>query len=311
MALTEFPDVSHYQAGMSLTGSPAAIAKCTQGTFYLDPSYANFKAQALALAIPFAAYHWVDGSDLQAQAARCYSVAGRTPVMWDCEAAGATVPRIADLTARYRKLGGTASLVYLPHWWWQQLGSPDLRPLAALGLSLVSSSYPPGGYSDNGPGWAPYGGMTPVVWQYTDKPHDMNAFKGTAAELAALFAGSHVPPALVKPKGKRMRGYKASDNATVYVGDGVQCRTNFSWKQFCFMVDLGLLEPPPAGQTTAGPGKYDSMVWVLPAGEVLNYAGVLASDGGTPGAPIDLAAVEAAAEKGAKEGIEGATIHTA
>jgi len=40
-----FPDVSHYQAGLSLKPYPAAIAKATQGTGYTDPSYASFKGR--------------------------------------------------------------------------------------------------------------------------------------------------------------------------------------------------------------------------------------------------------------------------
>ena len=65
-------------------------------------------------------------------------------------------------------------LLYLPQWYWQQIGSPDLRPFGASGVHLVSSNYT--SYSDNGPGWAPYGGVTPLVWQYTDA-HAINGFK--------------------------------------------------------------------------------------------------------------------------------------
>jgi hypothetical protein len=49
----------------------------------------------------------------------------------------------------------------------------------------VSSLYTT--YSDNGPGWASYGGVAPVVWQYTDTPLDTNAFKGSVAELGDLW----------------------------------------------------------------------------------------------------------------------------
>jgi hypothetical protein len=188
-----FPDVSHYQSGLSLTGAPAAFAKASQGNTYRDPAYAGFRSQAATLQIPFAAYHWVDGADLAAQARNAYGAAGTVPLMWDAEAAGATVPRLVDLTSRHRALGGNPRLVYLPHWWWENLGRPDLRPLARVGLSLVSSNYPAGGYTENGPGWAPYGGMTPVIWQWTDahafngQRVDFNAFRGTVDQLRALL----------------------------------------------------------------------------------------------------------------------------
>jgi hypothetical protein len=55
-------------------------------------------------------------------------------------------------------------------------------------------------YSDSGPGWDAYGGVKPVVWQYTDglakyaggglHHADTNAFKGTEAQLAVLFNGA-------------------------------------------------------------------------------------------------------------------------
>jgi hypothetical protein len=186
-----FPDVSHYQAGLSLAGATAVIAKATEGTSFTDASYLNFRNQAAQRGIPFTGYHWVDSGDLQRQAEHAHSVLGATPTMWDAEAAGATVPRLVDLTNRYRGLGGNPRLVYLPHWFWQQLGSPDLRPLASAGLSLVSSNY--AGYSDTGPGWAPYGGMAPRIWQYTDSQLfngyrvDFNAYKGTVDDLRALL----------------------------------------------------------------------------------------------------------------------------
>jgi hypothetical protein len=199
-----FPDLSHYKVP-SLTGAVALITKATQGTSFVDLAYAGFQQQASKLGIPFAGYHWIDTSDLGAQAANAYRVMGNTPCMWDAEAAGATVPRIVDLTKRYRALGGNPRLVYLPHWWWQDhLGSPSLQPLADLGLALVSSAYPAAGYTETGIGWNGYGGMSPAIWQYTDAQLfngvrvDFNAFKGTVAQLRALFTGIKEDDMLVR-----------------------------------------------------------------------------------------------------------------
>lgn len=193
MATTFFPDISHYQTGLNLKGAPAVIAKATEGSTFRDPAYAGFTAQAATLGIPFAAYHWLNTVDLAAQAANAFAVARSTPLMWDCEAAGATVPRILDITTRYRNLGGIATLCYLPRWWWQQLGSPDLRPLAAAGLAIVSSNYPAAGYTEAGPGWTAYGGVTPTIWQYTSSQPfngqtvDFNAYRGSVDQLRTLF----------------------------------------------------------------------------------------------------------------------------
>ena len=195
--MIEFPDVSNHTP-VSLVGAPACIAKATEGTTFTDTFYTWHRGQAVAMGIPFAAYHWVNTADLAGQAAHAYQVVGPgTPVMWDAEAAGSTVPRLLELTSRYRGLGGVASLVYLPRWWWRDhLGAPDLRPLADAGLALISSDY------DNAPpdGWAPYGGVTPAVWQFTStRPFngrlcDFNRYPGTVEQLRALFAGTPTPP---------------------------------------------------------------------------------------------------------------------
>jgi hypothetical protein len=105
-------------------------------------------------------------------------------------------PSVADIlgfASALRSQGGTVHLVYLPRWYWQALGSPDLTPLERAGLHVISSNYTT--YSDSGPGWAGYGGVSPVIWQFTDAYHlngfdvDMNAYPGTVAELTALVNG--------------------------------------------------------------------------------------------------------------------------
>jgi lysozyme len=210
MTTTFYPDVSSAQAGMSLAGAAAVCAKVTEGTGYLNPAYAQFKAQAEADGTLFLAYHFLHRGYPAAQAAWCYRHAGPVPVMVDCEPSPgiASYPQIADLTGfadAYRQLGGTVHLVYLPRWYWAAppreggLGSPALLALAMRRLVLVSSDYL--GYTENGPGWQPYGGMTPLVWQYTENAVwngclvDRNAFRGTAAQLGELAATGMLTPA--------------------------------------------------------------------------------------------------------------------
>ena len=184
----KFPDYSHYQAGHSLAGAPALIAKGTEGTGFVDSAYRDFKTRAAAAGIPFMGYHWINTTDIAAQAAHAYSVMPDVPVMWDAEATGVTVPRLLDITKRFRALNGNPHSIYLPHWFWSgHMGSPDLRPLEAAGLYLISSNYPLGGYTEDGRGWLPYGGVTPKQWQYTSTPVDMNAFKGTVDDLRRLW----------------------------------------------------------------------------------------------------------------------------
>lgn len=197
-----FPDVSNYQAGLSLAGAVAVEAKASEGTGYRDPTYASFKLQAAVAGIPFCAYHFLRRGDPAGQAAYALGIVGpNTPLMLDVETAvdgtDATMADMYGFIDAYRAAGGLVTLAYLPHWYWQDhWGSPSLAGLTQRNVALISSNYTT--YSDDGPGWAPYGGVTPAIWQYTfQQPFngqfvDFNAYKGSVAELAALFAGKPI-----------------------------------------------------------------------------------------------------------------------
>ncbi len=190
-----YPDVSSFQTGVSFSGAPIAMVKATEGTDYTNPDYSPAKIRAKDAGAFFCAYHFLQEGNGAAQAEHAFSVAGSTPLMLDVETEtlnGVTSnPSVTDTAAfvsQYRALGGVIYLLYLPRWYWQSLGSPSLAPLIGLGLLLVSSNYT--AYSDSGPGWASYGGMVPVIWQYTSSgtlngvnPVDFNAYRGTLANF--------------------------------------------------------------------------------------------------------------------------------
>jgi len=290
-----YPDVSNWNPGFDATPYPVLVAKATQGTSYVDHLYTNFQAQAAGK--PFCAYHWLDTTPAVDQARHCFSVVGpHVPLMIDDEQNVIVVQHTLDFVAEYRRLGGTVTLEYAPHWVWQNSGSPDLRPLAAAGLSLVSSNYTT--YSDTGPGWNPYGGVTPAIWQYTSSPVDMNAFKGTIDQLAALFTGGTAPTP-EEDDDMHMIGSGAEDGS-IYLAPGYAAPSGriaayglsadlFASYQAAEVKAITL----PHGMTVAACPLYDIDPQPWPAGA------------------LDQAGVEAAAEKGAKAGIDGATIHTA
>lgn len=209
-----FPDISSYEAGLTIQpGTVAVVAKATEGTYYQDAQYANFKAQAAHVGAVFSAYHFLKAGNGAGQADYCHTMVGSTPVMLDVETEGASKPTVADCAAfiaRMHALGGRVWGAYFPQWFWQQVGGS----LASLDVAIVSSNYT--AYSDSGPGWAPYGGVTPVIWQYTDKqPYggqtmDFDAFKGTVAELAALINGTTVPTPTPTPGGSTVGTIPAS-----------------------------------------------------------------------------------------------------
>ncbi len=199
-----YPDISSYQAGLSLNGALAVSCKATEGTSYFNSTYGLFKAAATALGIFFFGYHFLRAGNAAAQANYCFSKVGSTPVMLDFEPATGSSPSLADACAfidQYRKLGGNIWLAYLPRWYWSgTLGAPSLKPLSDRGMLIVSSSYGhPYSDSDTAAGWQPYGGIAPTVWQYTDALKfngysiDFNAYRGTLEEFRALVTTGKLP----------------------------------------------------------------------------------------------------------------------
>ena len=197
---TFYPDIYSGQAGINLAGALAVCAKATQGTNYRNPAYPKFKSDAHQAGAVFFAYHFLTQGNADSQAKAYFSYAGDTPCMIDMEPTTGSRPTIADCAEfihALRQLGGTTHLMYLPHWYWQQIGSPSLQPFIDLGMHLVSSNYT--AYTANGPGWEPYGGMTPAIWQFSSSipfggfKIDFNAFKGNAVELMNLAAGKAQP----------------------------------------------------------------------------------------------------------------------
>ena len=177
------------------------MVKATENNNYTNPDYAAAKVRAANAGAYFCAYHFLHAGNGAGQASYAYGRVGSgIPLMIDCEptynSSGtiASAPQISDAVDfinEYRSLGGTVHLLYLPHWYWQgNLGQASLSPVIDLGMLLVSSDYT--GYSDTGPGWAAYGGMTPAIWQYTSTATldgvsnvDMNAYQGTLADFQA------------------------------------------------------------------------------------------------------------------------------
>lgn len=203
---TFFPDISSAQRGISLRGTAAVACKVTEGAGYFNPDYNRARSNAAANGVFFFAYHFLTNGNAAAQAAWCFAHAGKTPVMLDFEPS-TTHPTMADAVGfidAYRKMGGVIYLLYLPHWYWQQIGSPSLAAFVQRGMKLVSSNYT--AYSDNGPGWAAYGGMSPTVWQFSDRTPfngfnvDFNAFKGTLIEFKSIVRTGKLPaPVVPKP----------------------------------------------------------------------------------------------------------------
>lgn len=277
-----FPDVSGYQGGLKVpAGTVALLAKATEGSSFVDSWYSNFKVQAASVGAVFGAYHFLWGGTVT-EARHVYQVVGKTPLMMDVENTAQPL-HLADVVAfvrNYRALGGVVHLAYLPHWYWQgTMGSPSLVPLAQLGVALVSSNYT--AYSDAGPGWAAYGGVTPRQWQYTDalpygppgrqKPVDFNAFRGSAADYRALLTGTTPAPT---PTPAPQTTTEAPEMVIVQV-DRNTVPAGTPWPGWFLLTGSGeLIHIPPAQAKTNGDtSKTDNLDGLRQAG--VNEAGFI------------------------------------
>ncbi|TDH56706.1 hypothetical protein E2F47_06135 [Mycobacterium eburneum] len=190
--------------------------KVSQGSGYRDPFWPTVRDWCAANDVPCIGYHYVDTSNPATQAECFKANGGGSSVMLDFEDGSGDITNFWAVVNAFNAAGITVRLSYLPHWYWQNIGSPDLAGVPGL---VSSSYYETGTYGsieyadaggDAGPGWASYGGATPVIWQFSDgavidgKSVDANAFKGQLADLQALLGGTVTapqpnPPAIPKP----------------------------------------------------------------------------------------------------------------
>ena len=202
------PDISSYQNGLDLAqlrDASFVIAKTTEGTYYTDGSYEAWRRQAADLRLPFVWYHFLSAEGSADQVAHTLAHVGDTslPGMLDVEPNGSfrpTLQQVLDYADAARRAGLRLRLVYLPRWYWSEMGAPDLTVLAREGLYLVSSSYPGGTGSaralypgDPAAGWNAYGGVVPFLYQFTNQATDggrlldYNALRGSVSDLLAVL----------------------------------------------------------------------------------------------------------------------------
>lgn len=202
-------DVSRYQtinlAALPKQGYVFFAAKCTEGAHTADPTYAGNLAEAKAAGALFAAYHFLHSDSsaaVQADNIARHILDKSVPVMIDCEPSGSSHPTLAianALRVELAKRGIRATVLYFPKFWYEQQGSPSLKGWAVWQARYPSSAHDYGSRlylhagGDSGKGWASEGGQVPVIWQFASSAKvdgvagsvDVNAFRGTRAQLAA------------------------------------------------------------------------------------------------------------------------------
>ncbi len=201
-------DISHHQdLGLDLArckreGISFVFIKATEGNTFVDSEFAANLAEARRAGLLVAAYHYVRasvGAALQVAWIQRH-VPKDVPVILDVEANSGHIALTRDLVTRLKAAGYRVPLLYLPRWYWQQIGQPSLVGLPPL----WSSRYPDNVVGtiadewDDVPAhyWNGYGGLDVAVLQFTSSariaghaPLDANAYRGTTAQLAALLGG--------------------------------------------------------------------------------------------------------------------------
>ncbi|HEV2784704.1 MAG TPA: glycoside hydrolase family 25 protein [Actinophytocola sp.] len=200
-------DISHHQderldlARAKREGIEFVFIKATEGVGFNDAEFAGNLAEARAAGLLVAAYHYQLSGPAAPQVANVRdSVPLDVPVILDVEARSGSVALTRELVDRLRAAGYRVPLLYLPRWYWQQIGSPGLAGLPPL----WSSRYPDtvvGSIQDEWADvpahyWNGYGGLDVAVLQFTSsaaiaghQPIDANAYRGTREQLAALLGG--------------------------------------------------------------------------------------------------------------------------
>ncbi|ERS51215.1 hypothetical protein HMPREF1267_02336 [Corynebacterium sp. KPL1824] len=207
-------DVSEHQDGMSLRraadeGISFAIIRTTDGT-YKDRTYRSHLDDAESAGLITAAYHYLrnpsEGTTVAQQVRASVQVMGdkKRPVWIDVETpAGLHRDHISECKREFERHGvrviGTYS--YVPYWEGRVAPSePDSHQYGAFWVAAYGQNrrgtpaeiYP----GDNHRQWDyPLGNQKPAIWQYGSNAQvagytvDINAFRGTRAELSALFTG--------------------------------------------------------------------------------------------------------------------------
>lgn len=201
-------DISHHQdlaldlAQCRREGIEFVFIKSSEGSTFVDPEFAANLAEARNAGLLSAAYHYLRSS---APASAQVDLIRRTvprgvPVIPDVETGSGAIGLVREFVARLKEAGYPVPLLYMPRWYWQQIGSP---PLAGL-PPLWSSRYPDNVVGSIADEWADvpstywngYGGLEVAVLQFTSsaaiaghQPLDANAYRGTRQQLAALLGG--------------------------------------------------------------------------------------------------------------------------
>ena len=211
-------DISEHQDGMSCVrakqeGMEFAIIRTTDGT-YKDRCYRSHLEDAESAGMLTAAYHYLrnpsEGTTVAQQVQASLEVMGdqKRPMWIDVETnAGLHVDHIRACKREFERRGVRVIGVYsyVPYWEGRIAPSePDSHEFGAFWVAAYGQNrrgkprdiYP----GDQHRQWNyPLGNQKPALWQYGSNAQvagysvDINAYRGSRAELQALFSGEPAP----------------------------------------------------------------------------------------------------------------------
>jgi hypothetical protein len=223
-------DISNHQADMNLNqvkaeGFDFVFCKVSEGVAYRDPYWPQNRDNARVAGLILAGYHYVRPGDPMAQARTFVEHLGdkSIPAMLDFEAGSGGMDQFWAVKAAIESLGVSVRLSYIPDWYWEQIGRPDLSKVPALirseyvnGSGYASVLYP----GDNSPLWGGYGGRNPDILQFTDRAKvagklvDANAFRGTPTKLRQLLGLATSTPITPLPEVSGMAALESKLDGT-------------------------------------------------------------------------------------------------
>lgn len=173
-------------------------SKVSEGSTFADPTWTTVYRACTDNDILVVGYHYIDTSDPTRQAQNCQAAlnGANVPIMLDWETNGGDFNTYEAVWHAFTAAGLNVRLEYIPHWYWQAQGSPDL----SMVTGMVSSSWVNGsGFAfdlypgDSWAGWNGYGNSAPVILQFTNQAQvagttlDADAFRGTLDDLKSLL----------------------------------------------------------------------------------------------------------------------------
>lgn len=203
MALNAVIDLSHYQdvtswSEVAADGIVAIINKCTQGTGFVDPTYAERQTAAKAAGLLWGAYHFGIGGDGVQQAQ--YFLQHATPAANDLlvldyeqntQGSSMTLAEAEQFVTYIQQQHGRWPVLYGGSYLIQELGGTANATLSNCPLWIAA-------YDSNPqlpPGWSAW-----TLWQYTDGQHgngpysvtgvgtcDRDQFNGTLQQLQQFW----------------------------------------------------------------------------------------------------------------------------